>query len=184
MRGVIIAVWNFFDPFYYACTRLTFPIKEKKENIFRIRLTIYKGRNVVLSDGTSINKNDMLVKIHLHNVKLLKELKNIKSDFKKAAILYRHVKHSLPDIHCYITNHAHSGKIKGIIGISMLYKGSEHLGFDVFEIANPFYKAFKQIAHFPISFLANTEYSMKERLCQQPKYLIMSKEMLAKKYGA
>ena len=103
MRGYIISIWRLIDPFYYFCTRLTYlPSKEKKVMYLRIKLTKYKGRNIVLSDGTQINKNDTLVKIHLHNVRLLKELKNIKSEIKKAKMIYRYVQKSLPGIEIYI----------------------------------------------------------------------------------
>lgn len=183
MRDVIILLWNFLDPFYQSCTRLTFPIEKKKDNIFRIRLTKYKGRNVILSDGTNICKNDTLVKIHIHNVKLISELKDINSDFKRASILYKRVKHSLPDVYMYIANHPRREKIKGILGISSLNRGSEHLGFDTFDIHHPLYKRFKQIAFFSISYLSRKNGSIRDLIKQQPKYLMMSKQMLKKKYG-
>ena len=102
-------------------------MKKEKVIFFGLRLTKYKGRNIVLSDGTQINKNDTLVKIHLHNVRLLKELKNIKSEIKKAKMIYRYVQKSLPGIEIYIRNHCHSNEIKGIIGITPLNKGCERL---------------------------------------------------------
>ena len=113
MRDYLISIWSLIDPLYYCCSRLSYP-PCKEGNIFRVRLTKYKGRNIVLSDGTQINKNDTLVKIHLHNVRLLKELKNIKSEIKKAKMIYRYVQKSLPGIEIYIRNHCHSDKIKGI----------------------------------------------------------------------
>ena len=103
MRGYLISIWGLIDPLYYHCTRLTY-LPSKEDNIFRVRLTKYKGRNMVLSDGTQINKNDTLVKIHLHNVRLLKELKNMNSEMKKAKMIYHYVKRSLPGIEIYIRN--------------------------------------------------------------------------------
>ena len=43
---------------------------------------------MLLSDGTQINTNDTLVKIHLHNVRLLKEIKNMNSKLKKAKVIF------------------------------------------------------------------------------------------------
>jgi hypothetical protein len=155
-----------------------------ESNIFRIKLTKYKGRNISLSDGTQINKNDTLVKIHLHNVRLLKELKDIKSEFKKAKVIYSYVQKSLPGIEMYIRNNVHSDKIKGIIGITLLNKGSEHLGFEIFDISNPIYKWFKQFAFLSIGILSSKNSSVRYILNhQKPKYLFMSTKKLSIMYS-
>jgi hypothetical protein len=184
MRGYIISIWRLIDPFYYFCTRLTYlPGKDKEGNVFRIKLTKYKGRNIVLSDGTQINKNDTLVKIHLHNARLLKELKNIKSEIKKAKMIYRYVQKSLPGIEIYIRNQCHSDKIKGIIGITSLNKGCERLGFETFDISHPIYKWFKQLSFLPIGILSSQNSSILHILKhQQPKYLFMSTKKLSNMY--
>ncbi|MBM7587138.1 hypothetical protein JOC86_003711 [Bacillus pakistanensis] len=182
MRGYLISIWSFIDPIYYFCTRLIHPPGEAGEgNILRIRLTQYKGRNVVLSDGTQINKNDTLVKIHLHNARILKELKGIKSELKKAKIIYRYVQHSLPGVEVYIRSR--SDEIKGIIGITLLNKGCERLGFEIVDITNPIYKWFKWAAFLPIGILSNQNgsigYFIKH---QQPNYLFMSTKKLSNMY--
>ena len=161
MKGYIISIWNLIDPFYYICSRLTYPPSENSEgNIFRIRLTRYKGSRVVLSDGTNINTNDILVKIHLHNARLLKELINMKSEIRKTKLIYRYVQQSMPGIETYIRNHYLSDKIKGIIGITSLNKGCERLGFETFDISNPFYKWFKRFAFLTIGLLSSKKTSI------------------------
>jgi hypothetical protein len=185
MKGYLISIWSFIDPIYYFCTRLTYlPCEEPECNIFRVRLTKYKGRNVVLSDGTRINKNDTLVKIHLHNVRLLKELKNTKSDIKKAKIIYHYVEKSLPSIELYIRNQYYFDEIKGIIGITLLNKGCERLGFEIFDISHPLYKRLKQFSFLPIKILSSQNSSVRHILkSQQPKYLFMSTKKLSNLYG-
>lgn len=184
MRGYVLSIWNFFDPFYFFCTRLSFPPRTGTEsNIFRVRLTKYKGKEVVLLDGTKIFKNDMLVKIHLHNVKLLRELYEIKSELRKAKILYRHVQESLPGIEHFIRNSSFSNEIKGIVGITHLNKGCERLGFEIFDISHPIYKWFKVFAFFPIEILSSANNSIRNSLKHQaPKYLFMSANTLSKMY--
>jgi hypothetical protein len=184
MRGYVLSIWNFFDPFYFFCTRLTFPPRTGTEgNIFRVRLTKYKGREVILSDGTRIMKNDLLVKIHLHNVRLLRELFEIKSELRKAKILYRHVQESLPGIDHFIRNSSRSNEIKGIVGITHLNKGCERLGFEIFDISNAFYKWFKVFAFLPIEILSSANHSIRTSLKHQtPKYLFMSTIALNKLY--
>lgn len=185
MRGYVLSIWSLLDPIYFLCTRLSYlPNIGKESNIFRIRLTKYKGKEIILSDGTQINKNDTLVKIHLHNVRLLREFKDIKSELKKAKIIYRYVQNSLPGVENYIRNSSCSKEIKGIIGITMLNKGCERLGFETFEISHPVYKWFKWIAFLPIEILSSGNCSI-WHICkhQAPKYLFMSAQKLTKMYG-
>jgi hypothetical protein len=181
MKSYILAAWNFIDPIYYNLTRLTCIHKENPEkNILRVRLTRYKGRKVFLSDGTKINKNDILVKIHLHNVVLLNDLMHIKNDLSRGRFIFQSVRKSLPDLVFYIQKHHQADQIKGIIGITMLDKGVHRLGFEVVPISNIFYKWFKWTSFLPISILSKTNPSLKK--LSAPSYLFMSKESLFNKY--
>lgn len=183
MRNQILSIWKMFDPLYYFCSRLTY-VTRKGDNIFRIRLTKYKGRNITLSDGTQINKNDTLVKIHLHNIRLLMEVKDIKSELKKAKISYRYVQNSLPGVENYIRNHRRTSDIKGIVGITSLSKGTERLGFEIIDIKNPFYKWYKKLSFLPIGILSNKGTSLNQIIkYQRPIYLFMSKDKLSQIYG-
>lgn len=182
MRGYVLTLWSLIDPIYYHCTRLSYLPSEG--NILRVRLTKYKGRCIVLSDGTLINKNDILVKIHLHNVRLLKELKDINSDLKKAKVIYRYVQKSLPGVESYIRDYCNSKEIKGIIGITLINKGCERLGFEVVDIIHPVYKWFKRLAFLPIGALSTQDFSIRDILKQQnPYYLFMSASKLSNMYG-
>lgn len=173
--------WSLLDPIYYLCTRLEY-VKDKDHNrsIFRVRLTKYKGREILLSDGTIIKKNDLLLKIHLHNVCLLKELNRLESEIKKGRYIYNKVQKDLPNIVKYLRDHKEFGNIKGIIGITILNKGSERLGFEKFDIKNSVYKWFKQLTFAPMYLIIQFRL---ESLKKSPKYLIMSKEKLLKLYG-
>ena len=185
MRGYLLSIWSILDPIYYTFTRLTYlPSHDEHQNIFRVRLTRYKGKLLTLSDGTRINKNDMLVKIHLHNVKLLKELKDIKSEIKRGKIIYDYVLKSLPGIHLYIKDHKASSEIKGIIGITLLNKGCSRLGFETHQLSHPLYKWMKWISFIPIEILSSSRLSFKNMFKHEPpSYLVMSKEKLAKMYS-
>jgi hypothetical protein len=90
MGSYLLSFWNILlDPLYYFFTRLEY--LDHHSGIFRVRLTKYKGREVLLSDGTVIKKNDKLVKIHLHNVKLLSELKGVPCSVRRGRIIFRKV---------------------------------------------------------------------------------------------
>lgn len=177
IRQYCLSAWTMIDPLYFHFTRLQH-IKKTCGNktIMRVRLTKYKGRNIVLADGTAINRNDMLVKIHLHNVKLLKQIQGYDSEIRRALIIYKSVQESLPFIARYIQTHDDANKIKGLIGITMLYKGCKKLGFEPHPISSLSYKYFKQVTLFPIYFLSSTNKMKKE--IPSPVYLFMSKDSL------
>lgn len=182
IRKICLHVWSKWDPIYFSFTRLDHVKNEwGKQTIMRVRITKYKGENITLMDGTIIHKNDLLLKIHLHNVKLLKEIEMYKSDVRRAFIIYKTVEKSFPLLASYIQSHVYSNQIKGLIGITTLHKGCKKLGFEVFPIRNQYYKWMKQIVLFPIHFISS------ERLKKEiptPMYLIMSKDDLIKKYQA
>ncbi|GCD82837.1 YkoP family protein [Parageobacillus thermoglucosidasius] len=180
-RQCALAVWGAFDPIYYACSRLEYvgDTWGRCRPVFRVRVTKYKGREVVLSDGTKIQKNDLLVKIHLHNVRLIRELLRLDSEIKKGRYIFEQVKAGLPYIANYIRNHEQFSEIKGIIGITMLNKGCERLGFETFSIVNPFYKWFKTAVMMPMIAISQLRFSPVRR---PPKYLFMSKEKLLTLY--
>ncbi|KOP83867.1 hypothetical protein ACFFHH_00215 [Cytobacillus solani] len=183
MRGYVLSIWSIIDPLYIFFTRLTYLHNKSGETqILRVRLTKYKGRPIVLSDGTKINKGDILVKIHLHNIRLLKEISLIKSEVKKAKIIYRYVFTSLPGVEQFIRNNQHAKDIKGIIGITLLNKGCERLGFEVIEPSNRLYIWFKWFAFLPIEILSNQHSIVHDLKHRKPKYLFMSTKKLVSLY--
>lgn len=176
IKQYCLSLWTIFDPLYFRLTRLHhIENKSGDKTIIRIRLTRYKGRKLILADGTVIDKNDLLLKIHLHNVKLLRQIQGL-SEMRKALILYRSVQESLPYISRYLQTHDYANHIKGLIGITMLYKGCRKLGFETFPIQNQYYKIFKQVAHSPIYLLSTNKAFNKEY--PTPMYLLMSKNRL------
>ncbi|MFA8438796.1 YkoP family protein [Pueribacillus sp. YX66] len=185
LKGLLYYFWGLIDTFYYYFTRLTALEKQyaNKQNILRVRTTTYKGYEVELSDGTKIKYNDKLIKIHLHNVRIMKETRKFKSELKKGKWIYRAVERSLPEVVLFINEHKKSDEIKGIIGITMLDRVSQRLGFETKEISNTYYRWFKWALQFPILFLSTSDRSIKTITNVKPNYLFMSKEMLFEKYN-
>lgn len=183
MRGFVLSIWISIDPFFsWIARKKCLANDEVFKNVFRVKITKYLGRNLTLSDGTQIHKKDFLVKIHLHNAKLLNEFKHIKSEIKKGRLIYQYVYKSLPEIEKYIQNHKYSNEIKGIIGISLLHKGCERLGFEIVQIEHPLYRWFKHISFIPIALISTNKPSLKCLLHSPPSYLFMSKNKLKSLY--
>lgn len=174
MRNCLLFVWTMIDPIYYRLTRLQYvPDKHNQRTLFRVRLTKYKGRPIRLQDGTVINKNDVLIKIHFHNVKLLSALHPIKNDMKRALCAYKIVKASLPALARFIEERYGNCKVKGVIGISTLNRGANRLGFEIFPIRSRVYYNYKCLTFVLINYLSC------KRAIQPPVYLFMSKQQLS-----
>jgi len=178
MRSYFLSFWNVIDPLYYLFSRLEYI--DRHSSIFRVRITKYKGKDIILSDGTLIKKNDKLIKIHLHNVKILYELQSVPCSVKRGRMLFRKIFISMPVLAEYIHNHKDKHDIKGAIGITMLHKGAERLGFEVVQPCNIFYKFFKRITQIPIFLLAAEQTNLSK--IPVPSYLFISKEKLLKTY--
>src|SRR5699024_3174219 len=177
MKRFLLSLWNMIDPVYFHCTRLCYvPENEKNNTVFRVRLTRYKGRSTVLDDGTPIKKNDVLLKIHLHNVRMLTKLYAIHSEMKRAAYLYHLIKKSLPSLAQFMMEHKKYSDIQAIIGITSLYRGANRLRFEKVLIKSSYYRTFKKCTFFLINLLANSSTP------NPPVYLFMSKSKLFDKY--
>ncbi len=183
IKYYLIQLWNLLDPIYYFFSRLQC-MEESTGNkhVLRVRLTRYRGSTVVLSDGTNIYKNDLLIKIHLHNARLLKEALHIENEMKKTMYIYKSVKASLPPLAMFLSRHPKRNEIKGIVGITTINKGHARLRFESFPITSCSYKWFKQLAHYPIYLLSSTSPAAKKS--RIPQYLFMSKDVILNEYSS
>lgn len=170
MKTYLLNAWNLLDPFYYMLTRLQYVRDHNHcKTYMRVRLTRYKGKRVTLLDGTVIQRNDLLIKIHLHNARMLKELSTVKSEMKRAVFLYHIVKRALPRLANYLSLHPKKEEIKGVIGITTLYHGAGRLGFQTVSIKNRYYCTYKKITFLPIHLFSGNKRK------EKPVYLFMSK---------
>lgn len=181
IRLTILWIWKLLDPLFYLCSRLHYIDVNKTSNVFRVRITKYKGKTLILSDGTRISKNDFLLKIHLHNVRMLNESRKIKNELKRARLMYRQVLHSMPALARYLKDHPEERNIKGVIGITTLNKGVQALGFECFLPESRLYRFFKRIGQLPIFWLSSS--SLKNFHKHKLSYLLLSKEKLYLLYG-
>jgi hypothetical protein len=129
-----------------------------------------------------IAKNDCLLKIHLHNVRILKEVLLVKHPLQRAIVIYRMVEQSMPALARFIDAHPRSRHIKGVVGITMINKGVKQLGFEKVYPDNSIYKMYKLTTQFPIYLLSTTSLSLQNIKNQRTTYLFMSKERLFEKY--
>lgn len=183
VRAFFLTIWHYFDPIYFSLTRLQYICPDRKENgVFRVRLTKYKGRDIVLSDGIKISKDDLMLKIHLHNVKLLEDFSHLKNGITKGRVVFKRVKESMPFLASFILNHPEKDRIKGVIGITLIRKGFRPLGFECVLPKNKLYCWFKKASQLLIFLLSRSSISDVNIKKIYPVYLMMSKEKLFELY--
>jgi hypothetical protein len=179
VRNLAFSLWQICDPFYYRCTRLQ-RLDTHPQQVFRVRLLRYRGQTLTLYDGTRIEQGDLLVKLHLHNVRLFRMLGE-EHPFVRARKLQNLVAQSLPAVSQYILQHRRSLEIKGVIGFTQLNRGCRQLGFDVWPIASRGYRLLKWLGLIPIFLLFNSQ-PLHARHKFEPKILAMSRTTLFDRY--
>ncbi|MFA9559532.1 hypothetical protein ACERII_19665 [Evansella sp. AB-rgal1] len=179
MKGYLIDIWDDFDPVYQRIRRFSTITSKDNIPVFRVHVNKYRGPEQVLSDGSIITKGDYLVRIHLHNIRLLQHLSLIKSKTRRTMMLYQMVSEALPAIANYIRNHQLHDQIKAIWGVTMLNKLVGRLGFDTKPIPNLYYRLLKYSSQIPIHILSTGSFSsIFEK--RKVSYLFMSKDRLLK----
>jgi hypothetical protein len=181
IRLTLLWIWKLIDPLFYLCSRLHYIENREQSSIFRVRITKYKGKNLILSDGTRISRNDLLLKIHLHNVRLLNESRKIKNELKRTRLMYRLVLNSMPILASYLKGHPEEENIKGIIGITTINKVVQSLGFECFIPESRWYRFFKKLGQLPIFLLSSS--SLKNFQKNKLTYLFLSKDKLYLTFG-
>lgn len=180
-ESMILPLWGMIDQIYYQCNRLQL-IDHPGGNVFRVRMTHYKGEPLAMSDGTRIEAGDPMIKIHLYNYKLMKHMIHIDSDIRRALFIYEEVEKSLPGLAHFLRAHPQIDQIKGIIGITLLNRGVKRLGFDCFDINNKLYRSWKKSYMLLLHGLCHGGFESLDFQKQQPKYVVMSKERLLEWY--
>lgn len=177
----ILPLWGIIDQIYYQCNRLHL-VDPPNGNVFRVRLTRYKGGPLEMSDGTFVQSGDPMLKIHLYNYQLMKQMIHMDSDIRRALYVYEAVEKSLPGLAFYIRSHPNMEQIKGIIGITLLNRGIKRLGFDSFDINNKMYRSWKKSYMILLHGLCHGGSASIQSGKHEPKFVVMSKEKLLNRY--
>jgi hypothetical protein len=119
----------------------------KEDNIFRIVRKTYKGPPLQTRNGDWIQSGDIIIKIHLYNYALAKEVLKLNSDLSLGLYLKKYMHRSLIGLSHYIHQLPDHAQIKGIIGTSMLNRGAERFGFCVHDVKQPVFFWFKGLMY-------------------------------------
>lgn len=180
-QTMILPLWGLVDQIYYQFNRLQL-IDIEDQNVFRVRLSTYRGTPLALKSGEVIQSGDLVLKIHLYNYQLMKQMCHLESDIRRALYVYEAVEHSLPGLAKYLNDHPRANEIKAVLGITVLNRGIKKLGFESFELNNRLYRAWKKTYMIPMYCLCHGQWSLPSLQKLEPKFVVMSRAQLLERF--
>lgn len=176
-RRIGFRIWEKWEHLY-ARIRKVRRIDDK--NIFRLATANYHGPDLYNEKGERLaTKGDLVGELHLDNIRL----QGLGSNVGKIGIsALKHARLSLPVLVRYIASSPEYKNIKVIVGVTLISRGVQGLGFSVQEYSNENagFVGFMQRIIYLIYNPAGKHGS--EKLGFKPKVVWISKEKLFEKY--
>jgi peptidoglycan/xylan/chitin deacetylase (PgdA/CDA1 family) len=104
---------------------------EGRSTLFRLRVKRFRGRTLKLSDGTLLRSRDPIAELHLNNEILQEITRTGKSPERIALLALKEARRSLPALARWASNAPQGKEIRAVLGLTMLYRGAERLGFTI-----------------------------------------------------
>lgn len=156
-----------------------------QENPFlQYRIRKYRGENLTFSNESMISKDDLIVELHLNNEQLMEMAANSRSDIQLAIKIVRGVEQLLPKIAMMIKEKT-GQEVKALYGITMIYRGSEQLGFHVISMPKGVFSFFTHIylrCLLSVLHVQGNKRLQKKREILVPKIIVMPVNQLNQRY--
>ena len=149
------------------------PIAGSENQWFYIEIIKYRGKEVLLNDGTRIMKGDQIGEIHLNNEKVTEHVGDIRFVFRAIEEECTAIAHSI--------NQGNYKDVKAFWGITLMYPLAEKKGFEVREMKSK-RKSFQLGLWESLIKYALEKNKTKFRL-RKPKEIWMSYEKVQIKYN-
>lgn len=139
VRKSVLLLWGLWEKTFNKLCGVT-AIGQPGENIFRLAVHRYRGPEIILPDGTVLQRGDPVGELHLDN-KLLMELNHRTQSIEGLAVHFlRKTQHSLPLLASLAANNPAYRSLKAYQGITLIHRGAGRLGFCLIELP-PFLNA-------------------------------------------
>jgi peptidoglycan/xylan/chitin deacetylase (PgdA/CDA1 family) len=152
-----------------------------------VRIRTYQGRPLRLKDGEEIRKGDQVVELHLNNEMLFSLGIHARSAMQLALQMIRAVEQLLPMIGKMLVTHPHFQKVKGVYGITIIYRGTEQFGFTVLDLPKGLFSAATRLYLRMLLAVVHPEGRKRMRIRSKlltPKIIAMSSKELIRRYQA
>ena len=185
-KRIIVTMWLAWEKLFIKL----FHIKaiDDQNTLLRIRVREYKNNQPIqFIDGDEIRKGDLIAELHLDNKLLFKLGMESRSTVHLTVQLIRRTEQLLPKILQMILTHPQFKDVKGLYGITMIYRGTKQLGFTVLDMPSGVFSFFTSLYLRLLMYVIHP--SGKERLKSKsdlliPKIIAISKRELMNRYIA
>lgn len=143
-KRVLIAGWLAWERAFHAMFRLK-QVGDSAIPAFHYRVTKYTGEAVTLSNGEAIAKGDNVAELHFDNKLLSSIALTSKSPLATGLRLIREVENALPSLADQLAADAEAQGIKAVYGVTMIHRGANRLGFEVFQLPDGLFKRSTQV---------------------------------------
>ncbi|OUS77819.1 polysaccharide deacetylase family protein [Paenibacillus sp. MY03] len=144
VKRFAISLWLMWEQAFHAVFRLK-KVGESEIPAFHYRVTKYTGEPVTFANGKGVNKGDDIAEIHFDNKLLSSIAATSKSPLATGLRLIREVENALPALANQLAEDAAAQSIKAVYGVTMIHRGADRLGFEVFQLPEGWFKRSTQV---------------------------------------
>lgn len=133
VKKAVVKVWLMYEKVVHQVLRLN-DVKGYTKPFFYYRIIKHTGQTLHLNNGDKITKGDLIAELHFDNEQLSSFAFQSKSMLTTALKLLKETERNLPFLAHEVTKHQQYEQIKGIVGITMINRGADRLGFELFSL--------------------------------------------------
>ncbi|MFC4617663.1 hypothetical protein ACFO4N_02845 [Camelliibacillus cellulosilyticus] len=165
-RGLILA-WMAWEKLFKTVYSIK-PIEGSNQFIsFKVRP--YHGKSIKLNDGNVIKKGDRIAELHFNNTFLFEVAVDAQSPIQLAKRMIQLALSAFPDLTRELMKRPDFDQIKGVYGVTMIYRGTRQLGFTVSDLSNGLFATMTKVYLKILLVVLHPE--GKKRLKNHPKLL-------------
>lgn len=155
-----------------------------RDDLLHGHIKTYRGPTLVLSDGTTLKRGDLVLNLHFNNELMVQMAKEAGSPVHLAVRLVRSGTIFLPYLAKKLEEMPFK-EVKALHGISLMHRGTRPFGFEAFDLPNGLLKIVTQV--YLRLFMAVLHPEGKERVQKReelliPKRIVMSRQQFLSHY--
>lgn len=152
------------------------PIPNTMDNVILLHKQKYKGKKIILEDGTIIQKGDMVIEIHVNNFTIHEVGNNIRE-------IIRVFDRELKALAESMSKNGELSEIKGLFGRTVLYPITSRRGFEEKEIKSNLMINFLRVWDNLIKYAYENDSPNNKIKFREPKEIWISHNKLKKQFS-